>query len=147
MKNKTLILAVMISILLLCGSVMAASSVTQTCISYPTWAAEIHALQECTLTITAAADGSVTDYTFPVQNCLFQATTNPGSPAPQDNYDIELLYEGTIDAANAQLMNRDTATSEFVSISPVHCVNDLTLHVTNNNVNGAITVLKLKFGR
>jgi len=87
---------------------------------------------------------------------LVKATTNPGSAAPTDNYDITLTDEDGVDVlANCQssLANRDTTTSEEVyflvkdaaplaqSIHPVVC-NTITVSVAaaGDAKNGVINL-------
>lgn len=56
------------------------------------------------------ADVSITNlYGF-----LIKAVTDPGATAPTDNYDITLVDENSIDAAESALLNRDTANTETV---------------------------------
>lgn len=107
--------------------------------------------------ITAdAADGSVPDTTISgIHGCLMKVITNPGTPAPTDNYDIELLDpdDATADGAKALLANRDTANTEVVyPLSEAGSAGGLyfqpgtyTLKVTNNAVNSATVVLKMFF--
>lgn len=47
---------------------------------------------------------------------LYSVETNPGATAPTDNYDITLIDSDGADLAGGTLMNRDTATTEFVNI-------------------------------
>ena len=109
-----------------------------------------------TAVITATADSS--DGSFPdttlkalgvfIDGTLLVAQTNPGSTAPDDNYDITLIDGDGIDRFGGKLLNRDSATSEravipgspFVSIS-----DDLTLSIDNNTVNSAVIVLTIYY--
>jgi hypothetical protein len=97
---------------------------------------------------TTAANGSFTSVTFGVSGCLFYAITDPGTPAPTDNYDITVTNSEGIDIATSQLLDRDTANSEDVKFTTVKCVNgDLTYAISNNSVDSATGVTKLFFGR
>jgi hypothetical protein len=49
-----------------------------------------------------------------VAGMVIKFVTNPGSPAPADNYDITVLDSHGIDIAGATLANRDTSTTEMV---------------------------------
>jgi len=71
--------------------------------------------------------------------------TNPGSPAPTDNWDIALYHpnDATLDVLGGALVDRDTTTSEVKA--PVLTGSSLnvavngtyTLAVTGNSVNSA----------
>ena len=77
---------------------------------------------------------------------LVEARTDPGSTAPQDNYDITLVGSVSgIDFANANLMNRDTTTSEAVYLDGPIVNEFITVTVTGNNVNSAEVTLYLFF--
>lgn len=128
----------------------AASSVQELgCTTYPPGYGAKDAIRECTFLITASeVDGSVADYMFYPYGCIFKVTTNPGDVAPTALYDIELLYEGTIDAADGALHDRSATASERVYINPKpECVSSLTLHMTNNSVQSAVVVMKIWSGR
>jgi hypothetical protein len=43
---------------------------------------------------------------------VFQGETNPGSPAPTDDYDVTITNEAGVDVFGGELANRDTANSE-----------------------------------
>jgi hypothetical protein len=107
------------------------------------------------VTFTCTADSS--DGSFPatsvsanVKGRLLQIATNPGATAPQDNYDITITDGDGIDVLQGVGANRDTSNSEVAAIvyatsaNPVVAETDtLTLNVTGNNVNSAVTVIKL----
>ena len=110
-----------------------------------------------TLTCTAdASDGSFPATTLTVLprngkgGRLLQMITNPGTTAPQDNYDITLTSEGA-DMLLGGGANRDTANTEIAFVEsngahPVYAGTDtLVLNVTGNNVNSATSVIKLYF--
>jgi hypothetical protein len=59
------------------------------------------------------ASGDAT-LSLPLNGWLVKAVTNPGATAPTDNYDITLVDENSIDAAEGLLANRDTANTETV---------------------------------
>lgn len=138
------------------ASSYAASSVTAEWIPANASSSDYHAISEVVLTVTASSDGSVTDYLIPRQPglsdsaivCPFQAVVMPGSTVPQPSYDVELLYDGTIDAANGQLHDLSATANSFADFTSKHCTEkNFTLHLTNNNVPGAVTKIKVKFGR
>lgn len=64
-----------------------------------------------------------------------------GGLAPDDNYDITLTDNNEVDAANGQLANRHTSTTQWVFASLGHVVNSqITLNVTNaGNSNAGTT--------
>jgi len=93
-----------------------------------------------------AADGSVPNTSVTrLYGWVVKVLTNPGSTAPTDNYDIELLDpdDSTVDALAGALANRDTANSEQVypvatsAATPVFLAGDYTFKLSNNAVNSA----------
>lgn len=131
---------------------MAGSSVTQAVTT------EVDHIKVVTLTCTAD-DG---DGSFPataltvlprdgIGGRLLQMITDPGTTAPQDNYDITLTEAGGADLLLGGGANRDTANTEIAFIEsngahPIYAGTDtLTLALTNNNVNDATVVIKLYF--
>jgi len=118
---------------------------------------EVDHIKVVTLTCTAdASDGSFPATTLTVLpnngkgGRLLQMITDPGATAPQDNYDITLTNGGA-DMLLGGGANRDTANTEIAFIEsngahPVYAGTDtLVLNVTGNNVNSAISVIKLYF--
>ena len=118
---------------------------------------EVDHIKVVTLTCTAdASDGSFPATTLTVLprngtgGRLLQMITNPGTTAPQDNYDITLTSEGA-DMLLGGGANRDTANTEIAFVEsngahPVYAGTDtLVLNVTGNNVNSATSVIKLYF--
>lgn len=63
---------------------------------------------------TSAADGSATQSIENLYGWLVKVVTDPGATAPTDNYDLTLVDENSIDAAESALLNRDTANTETV---------------------------------
>ena len=64
---------------------------------------------------TSTAGGAASDTISNLYGFLVKAVTIPsGAAAPTDNYDITLLDENSIDAANSALIDRDTANTEQV---------------------------------
>ena len=106
-----------------------------------------------TFTCTAdSSDGSypATTISTNIKGRLLQIVTDPdGDTAPQDNYDITITDSGGADMLLGVAANRDTANTEvaIVESNGAHSVvaetDSLTLNITNNNVNSAITVIKL----
>lgn len=93
-----------------------------------------------------APDGTYTSFvTRNINGMVFGVETDPGSTAPQDNYDITLTDQYGLDIMGGALDNRDTANTEFIQPyntvqtsyieMPVH--GSLTLAISGNNVNGA----------
>lgn len=140
---KRLILIV-VMVLALTGYVYGASSVTEE------WKTLGNNIDVINLSWTAAADGSFTNYTIlrKINSCLFYVVTNPGATAPTDNYDITLLNDDSIDVADSELLNRDTATSEDVKLTTPRCIyGDLVLTISNNSQASATGVIRLFLGR
>ena len=108
-----------------------------------------------TLTLVAdSADGSFINaaLTTKFSGRLVCLATNPGTPAPQSNYDIVLNSPDGVDMLKAAGANRHTSNSEHDPVEmttnnrvgvPVAAEDELTLVVTNNNVNSAEVVVKL----
>lgn len=94
---------------------------------------------------TAHTDGTFTNYeiTNAPLGAIWMVATDPGSTAPTDNYDIDLLDSTGVDIMGAELDDRDTANTEQAmpligSSSGVRPVNGkLTLAISNNSVNSA----------
>lgn len=100
-------------------------------------------------------NGSVPDAvsTNAVQGFVMLGVTNPGTTAPQDNYDITLADDDSCDVFGAELTNRDTAVSEQAmpkigSYYGERYVNSvLTMALAGNNVNSATGTLKVNVRR
>jgi len=101
-----------------------------------------------TLTNTAT-DYNITDMIRGKKGIL--AVTNPGTTAPQDNYDLTVIDGEACDIFGAELANRSTSASQQVIPKagnhdggrPVDTA--LTLTLANNNVDSATLRLKLYF--
>jgi hypothetical protein len=141
---KKLFLAVAL-VMVMCSGVYAAdSTVTETM----TWRGNDMFI--ISLDWIAATDGTFTSYVLksPTPGCLFYVITNPGSPAPTDNYDITVLNSDGIDMAGGQLVDRDTANSEDVKLATVRCSYDtVTVTISNNSEALAAGTIRLFFGR
>src|SRR3990167_1290279 len=101
--------------------------------------------------IVATCTASSTDGTFPATDIpvfageLLTLHTNPGAVQPQDDWDVTLVDDGSVDRLQGLGANRDTLNSELAHIvysgTAIHpaCVNEkLTLTVAGNNVNSAV---------
>lgn len=105
--------------------------------------------------VVAHTDGSVTDVvvTSRISGRLLALETNPGSTAPQSNYDIVLTNADGTDVLQGVGANRHTSSTEKVAIvytstsihPPVAMTDVLTLGVSGNNVSGATTKIKVYF--
>ena len=112
------------------------------------------------VTLTCTADSS--DGSFPataltniphneVGGRLLQIATDPGSTAPQSNYDIAVTEGGGADLLLGVGANRHTSSSEVAVIESngTHAVfsgtDTLTIAITNNNVNSAGITIKLYY--
>lgn len=137
--KRLMITIVLLAVLLLPSWALAASSVTSD-IGHAGDKVDV-----MTFDWTADTDGSVTSTASDdaARGYVFLVITDPGSPAPTDNYDITLTDSYGVDVVGGVLADRDTANSEQVAPSVgsvygsrfVH--GELTLNISNNSVNGA----------
>lgn len=104
--------------------------------------------------VADAADASFPATVLPaIEGRLLTLSTNPGSTAPQDNYDVTLLNQHGTDVLQGVGANRDTTTTEQANIvlsgTGTHPTVDesdtLTLTIANNNVNSAQTVIEIAY--
>ena len=104
----------------------------------------------------ASSDGSFPSHALNnlnIEGTLLQIETNPGSPAPADNYDIYLNTADGIDLLQGCGVNRDTSNSECAAIvfgtnykrSAIDDSDVLTLVVSGSTVGGAKTEIKIKY--
>jgi hypothetical protein len=92
------------------------------------------------LCVGDASDGSFPAVTLRALTTYIDGTihaiqTNPGSPAPDDNYDITLVDGDGLDRLGGAALNRDASNSERVDIPGGALVSpneDLTLTITGN---------------
>jgi hypothetical protein len=105
-----------------------------------------------------SGDGSFVTASFPAadmpdilgKSCYF-VITNPGTPAPTDDYDITISDANGLSVFGTQLNDRDTANTEQIApvISSVYaprlCVDQWTFALANNSVNSAVGVCDLYF--
>lgn len=107
------------------------------------------------VTLTCTGDGSIAAFSFVPATYgvegwyLYNITTNPGTSAPTDDYDITLMVDGE-DVAGGSLADRDTANTETVAVCPAtkgYHMADGTMLITfaNNTANPSTIVLKLRF--
>jgi len=89
-----------------------------------------------------ASSGTATGY-------VFMVVTDPGSPAPTDDYDVALLDGDGADILGGAGANRDQADSEQITpaiggaYAPRFVNGALTLQVTGNAVNSAQGKVKI----
>ena len=111
-----------------------------------------------TFTCVAAADGSfvATNSDMVVTGYITRVVTNPGSPAPTDNWDVLLADGDGVDLTGANLLqNRDSANSEEVPVRYTdHALyggkmvfSSITCTITGNSVSGATIVIKIYIQR
>ena len=115
-------------------------------------------IRKVTFDCTAnSATGTFTSValTQKIEGRLLQLVTNPGSPAPDANYDITLLNQHSVDMLISCGLNRHTSTSEIANIvfdvdSSAHPVvtdaDTLTLAIAGTTVKSAKTVIELYYG-
>lgn len=109
------------------------------------------------ITATAdAADGSFPATALPaIDGFLITMITNPGAVAPTANYDIVITDVDSVDRLQGVGANRHTSNTEAASIvysattlhPPVDPTETLTLAITGNSVNSAVTVITLFYAR
>ena len=102
-----------------------------------------------------AADGSIpsTALATKISGRIVAIETNPGSPAPTTLYDVALTDAASYDVLQALGVNRSATATERVSIvysgTSVHpevATSDvLTLAITNQSVNAAVTVVRVYY--
>lgn len=98
--------------------------------------------------IADAADGSFPATAVPAfEGRLIAIETNPGSPAPTDNYDITLVDSEGFDRLGGAGANRDTSTTESAAITGGYAARGeaLLLTIVNNAVNSAPIVVTLLY--
>lgn len=131
------VLSMILVLILICTGTAAfgASILTQTRTS-PTYNVE-----KWTLSWTAHTDGSFTSTasTWNVDGYILLVVTDPGSPAPTDNYGITLTDSDGIDVMGGALANRDTSTTEeaIPSNGARFVSGKITIAISSNAVNGA----------
>ena len=105
--------------------------------------------------IVATCTADDTDGSFPAtalpsfSGKLLGLETNPGAGPPQANYDMTLVDDDGLDRLQGVGANRHTTTSEYAAVvlsgtemhPPVATSDTLTLTITGNNVNDAVTVV------
>lgn len=105
-----------------------------------------------TITWIAHTDGTLTAkafsdvFTQDIPANIQYAVTDPGSPAPTDNYDITVTDANGNDIFGGELTNRDASASESVEPAiPYIRVNlkDLTFNLSGNSENAATGVVKI----
>lgn len=97
---------------------------------------------------TGAEGGTVTKVTVAAfDGKIIGLTTDPGSTAPTDNYDIEILDSGSHDVLLGAGANRDTANTEYVAETSLGAVagSTLTLSITNaGDAKQGVVILYLR---
>ena len=106
--------------------------------------------------LTCTGDGSITAYSFDAKTFdvlgfyLYSVTTDPGSSAPTDNYDITLVASGE-DIAGGLLADRSTSATQTKVICPAnigyHIMDseDIAITFANNTANPSTIVIDLEF--
>lgn len=134
------LITILLLILIIPSFAIAASSQTQA------HAVALVGLHKLEISWVAHTDGSYTSFsTGSVSGVILGVLTDPGSTAPQDNYDITLKNSYGLDVMGGSLADRDTADTEY--IQPYNATQNtymsmpnhgaLTLAISGNNVNGA----------
>lgn len=103
-----------------------------------------------TLTLTMDSGGT---HSHAMKNKItgrvYAVKTNPGTPAPADNYDLDLLVDG-FDVMGGALDNRDTADTEWAlpllgtaAWQPILRAGTVTVQYSGNTVANAVTVIEI----
>ena len=110
-------------------------------------------LKSVKITCTATADDSDGSYpstsidTNGVYGWIIRVDTNPGSPAPTDNWDFDIQNDQGMDVLNALGDDRDTSTTEaFAPIwgnTPAAAHGTANLVIVGNSVNSAVIVFDI----
>lgn len=154
MKKKIVILALLA--LLIPSVLFAAGTVTQRLdgIGRDMWKLTFTCTGDSSDGSFPATDISATNMAYLEGKYLVKVTTNPGTTAPTDNYDITITDANGVDIMGGTLANRDTSNSEEalpyiggVAYGPTPIPGTLTLNITNNSVNSAGIVVELIFSR
>lgn len=107
------------------------------------------------ITLTCTGDGSITAFSFVPATYgvkgwwLYSVTTDPGTSAPTDQYDITLVVNSE-DVANGRLLNRSTSSTETIVVGDATkgfwmASETMAITFANNTANPSTIVLKLKF--
>lgn len=98
-------------------------------------------------TCTTAADGTLTGATTTTTNTysgkLLAFATDPGTPAPTDNYDLTILDADGFDVLHGAGANRDTANTEYVAEASLGAINGTLQLVAANAGDSKVFVVKL----
>lgn len=100
-------------------------------------------IQKISIAWVSASDGTASG-TFYAHGFLVKVVTNPGSAAPTASYDITLVDDAGMDAAEGKLVDRHTTTTEsvypFVSGAPtpvmLHGTHTFTIANAGDTKNG-----------
>src|SRR3990167_1977592 len=76
---------------------------------------------------------------------LVSVTTDPGSTAPTDNWDLTFTDANSLDLMQSACLNRDTTNTESCSANPAPLSGNITMNITNNSVNSAIITVIVYF--
>lgn len=93
-----------------------------------------------TVTCTGGSAGAFPSTTLTIRpGYVTRIVTDPGTPAPQDDYDISLVDSHSLSIAT--LTNRDEANTEEVIPTAKFIDGTMTMAITNNNVASAGIVI------
>lgn len=114
-----------------------------------------HQIRKKVITITAdSGDGSVPNTAMGLRGWVFMVVTNPGSPAPTDDYDIVLNDSNGFDIMGGTLANRDQTNTEQAfpllvgtTYGQRYVDGSLTMALSNNIVNSAQIVINIYYER
>lgn len=111
--------------------------------------------QRMYFTLTCTGASGIAAYTFSPQTYgvrgwfLFNVSTDPGTSAPTDQYDITLLVDGE-DIAGGLLLNRSATATQTVMIAPTtigpYMVDQpIVITFANETAESSTIVMKLRF--
>jgi len=96
----------------------------------------------CTCHTDGTFDSETTDWG--ISGLVMMVETDPGTPAPLDNYDITLTTATGVDIMGGNLVDRDTADTERARPAvgglsySAPAYGRLTLNISGNDVSGAL---------
>lgn len=101
---------------------------------------------------SAAAAAAVAAVVIGIEGRIQKLVTNPGTPAPTDNYTVTLVDQNGLDVLYGVGANRDTANTESAvdllspGLNPVVDESDtLTLTISGNSVHSAQTLIEVTY--
>lgn len=113
------------------------------------WKGSDYSVYMLTYTWTADADTATVPSKIVrgINGVVQRVITNPGTPAPTDDYDITLLDEWGSDILSSQGADRDQANTEHITKLGIGVGDSLRLTVSGNAVNSATGTVYVMIAR